>query len=167
MIRAVVVATALLLLPACRPVATAAAAAPASAAAAPTEQSPGYDAALAHELGADKYGMRSYVMAFLRAGPTPPAEAQQMQSLMRGHLENIERLADAGVLVLAGPFADDGELRGIYVFAVASVDEARKLTETDPAIRSGALVMELHPWYGSAALGEVRGIHDRIAAEHP
>lgn len=111
--------------------------------------------------------MRSYVMAFLRAGPTPPADAAQMRALMRGHLDNIERLAGAGVLVLAGPFADDGDLRGIYVFAVASVDEARKLTQTDPAIRSGALSMELHPWYGSAALGELRGIHERIAAEHP
>lgn len=127
----------------------------------------GHDAALAKELGADKYGMRAYVMALLRAGPTPPADAEQMNELMRGHLDNIQRLADDGVLVLAGPFADDGELRGIYVFAVGSVEEARALTATDPAIASGALVMELHPWYGSAALGKVNEIHERIALEHP
>lgn len=162
-----VLATALLLL-ACRPTtnATTEPTAP-TVAPAPATEAKGHDAALAKELGADKYGMRPYVMALLRAGPTPPADPAKMNELMRGHLDNIQRLADEGVLVLAGPFADDGELRGIYVFAVASVDEARTLTATDPAIQSGALVMELRPWYGTAALGKVNEIHERIALEHP
>ena len=43
--------------------------------------------------------------------------------------------------------------------------EARALTETDPAIRAGSLVMELHPWYGSAALREVNELHKQISAE--
>ena len=47
--------------------------------------------------------------------------------------------------MLAGPFADDGVLRGIYVFDVATVAEAEALTKTDPAIQAGQLVMELHP----------------------
>jgi hypothetical protein len=65
---------------------------------------------------------------------------------------------------LAGPFLEDGQLRGIYVFAVESVEEARKLTETDPAIQAGRLRMELHPWYGSAALGLVNALHKRVTA---
>ncbi|HWB75410.1 MAG TPA: YciI family protein [Nannocystaceae bacterium] len=159
----------LVLFSACRPHAAASPSAPPppSNEVRPIAETKGHDAELAKELGADKYGMRPYVMALLRAGPTPPADAEKMNELMRGHLDNIQRLADDGVLVLAGPFADDGELRGIYVFAVASVDEARELTATDPAIGSGALVMELHPWYGSAALGKVNEIHERIALEHP
>jgi uncharacterized protein YciI len=67
-------------------------------------------------------------------------------------MDNIRRLTDEGKLVLAGPFMDDGEVRGIYIFDVKTVEEAKKLTETDPAIQAGSLIIDLHPWYGSAAL---------------
>jgi uncharacterized protein YciI len=123
----------------------------------------GYDQALATRLGADEYGMRRYVMAFLRAGPNRSQNEQAAAELQRAHLDNIHRLASEGKLALAGPFLDDGELRGIYVFNVSTVEEARELTETDPAISAGIFVMELHPWYGSAALLEVNDIGLRIA----
>ena len=121
-----------------------------------------YDAALAARLKADDNGMKTYVMAFLKAGPNrnrPPQEAQKLQA---AHRANINRLAKEGKLVLAGPFADDGALRGIYIFDVATVAEAEALTKTDPAIQAGQLVMELHPWYGSAALMTVNDVHTRI-----
>lgn len=65
--------------------------------------------------------------------------------------------------MLAGPFLHDGELRGIYVFDVTTVEEAKALTETDPAIQAGSLVLELLPWYGSAALTEVNELHRVMA----
>ncbi len=68
-----------------------------------------------------------------------------------------------GKLVLAGPFMDEGDLRGIYIFNVTTIEEAQSLTETDPAIQAGSLVMELKPWYGSAALMGVNSEHDRIS----
>ena len=58
---------------------------------------------------------------------------------------------------------DNGELRGIYVFDVKDVEEARRLTETDPAVQAGSLTLELHPWYGSAALRHVNTVHEQIA----
>lgn len=128
---------------------------------------PNFDAELAVELGADDYGMRRYVMAFLKAGPTRPSDPEQAAALQRAHLDNIRRLAEEGVLVLAGPFLDGGELRGIYVFAADSVEEAEALTATDPAVLAGSLVMELHPWYGSAALMKVGAMHERIARANP
>lgn len=128
---------------------------------------PEYDAALAKRLGADEYGMHRYVIALLRAGPQRDQDEAAVEALQRAHLQNIERLAQEGKLVLAGPFMDDGDLRGIYVFDVATVQEARALTETDPAIREGRLVMELHPWYGSAAVMEIPSLHDRVAKTNP
>jgi hypothetical protein len=65
-------------------------------------------------------------------------------------------------LILAGPFLDDQQLRGIFLFTVESVEEARLLTATDPAVKPGSLGMELHPWYGSAALQEMLNIHKTI-----
>lgn len=123
---------------------------------------PIYDAALAKKLGADEYGMRKYVMAFLKAGPNRLTDSAARMQLQMAHLKNIGRLAAEGKLVVAGPFMDDQEIRGIFIFNCETVEEARKLTETDPAIKAGSLTMELHPWYGSAALMEVVAIHRTI-----
>lgn len=124
---------------------------------------PGYDPELAAELGADDYGMRPYVMAFLKSGPTPSESPERARELQSAHLANIRRMAEEGQLVLAGPFMGDGDIRGIYVFATGDVEQAREWTASDPAIQAGALKMELHPWYGSAAVMKVNDIHEKIA----
>lgn len=121
-----------------------------------------YDSVLAHRLGADRIGMKVYVMAFLKRGPDRSQDSVEAARLQAAHMANIRRLAEEGSLVLAGPFMDDGDLRGIYVFNVSTVEEARALTATDPAVKAGRLAMELHPWYGSAALMEVTRIHNTL-----
>ena len=82
--------------------------------------------------------------------------------LINCHGLNIQRLAAEGKLVVAGPFLDKQPIRGIYIFNVSSIEEAKQLTETDPSIQAGTLEMELHPWYGSAALMEVVRIHKTL-----
>lgn len=113
---------------------------------------PRYDSLLAQQLEADDYGMKMYVMAFLKRGPNRNRDSTEAAKLQRAHLDNIIRLAEEGKLITAGPFGDDGNIRGIYIFNVSSVEEARLLTETDPAIQAGSLELELRPWYGPAAL---------------
>ena len=127
-----------------------------------TEPTTGYDEMLATKLGADDYGMSRYVMAFLKAGPNRSQDSTTAVELQAAHMANIRRMTQAGQLVVAGPFLDGGDIRGIYIFAVESVEEAEELTATDPAIQAGRLVMEMHPWYGSAALKQVRGIHSKL-----
>jgi uncharacterized protein YciI len=127
------------------------------------EETVGYDSVLAGSLGADEYGMKQYVMAFLKAGPNRDQDDSTARELQAAHMANINRMAEEGKLVVAGPFLDNGELRGIYIFNVKTVEEAQALTETDPAIQAGRLVMELHPWYGSAALMQVNEAHNKLA----
>ena len=79
-------------------------------------------------------------------------------------MDNIVRLANEGKIIVAGPFLDKTELRGIFIFNVPTVEEAQKLTETDPAVKAGVFVMELHPWYGSASLIESFRIHKTLEA---
>ena len=122
-----------------------------------------YDSVLAKKLGADDYGMKQYVMAFLKRGPNRSQDSTEAARLQKAHMDNIGRLAEEGKLVLAGPFFGDGDLRGIYIFNVTTVEEAKELTETDPAIQQGTLVMELYPWYGSAGLMQVNELHNKIA----
>lgn len=112
--------------------------------------------------GADSFGMKPYVLAFLKRGPNRNQDSAYAAQLQKSHLENIGRLAEEGKLVVAGPFLDTGSIRGIYIFNVSTKEEARKLTLTDPAIQAGRLVMELHPWYGSAALIPVNAIHKQL-----
>ena len=122
-----------------------------------------FDSLRASKAGADDYGMKQYVMAFLKSGTDRGRSKEESDKLQQAHMENIGRLSDAGKLVLAGPFMSDGDLRGIYIFDVKTEEEAKALVETDPAIQAGSLIMELVPWYGSAALMEVSDIHKRIA----
>lgn len=124
-----------------------------------------FDAELAKAYGADDYGMKKYVIAFLKRGPNRDQDSITRVELQRAHMDNISKMAEDGKLVLAGPFFGDGDLRGIYVFDVQSIEEAKNLTETDPAIQAGSLVMDLKEWYGSAALMGVSEAHKKIAKE--
>lgn len=126
-----------------------------------------YDSVLARQLGADDYGMRSYVMAFLKAGPSRDQPEKEAMAIQRAHLDHIQRLSDEGKLVLAGPFLDNGEVRGIFLFNVPTLEEARELTAQDPAVISGRLIMDLHPWYGSATLLRTPELHSRISRINP
>jgi uncharacterized protein YciI len=121
-----------------------------------------YDSVLAKKLGADQYGMKHYVMAFLKTGPTKVTDSLKRIELQKAHLKNIIRLANEGKLIVAGPFLDDQPVEGIFIFNVETIEEAKALTNSDPAIQSGELVMELRPWYGSAALVEMTSLHQKI-----
>ncbi|MBN3583231.1 hypothetical protein JYB64_12600 [Algoriphagus aestuarii] len=125
-----------------------------------------YDPNLAEEVGADQYGMKKYVIAFLYRGDKVSEYSDEERSkLQEGHLANINKMAEEGKLVMAGPFFGNEELRGLYFFAVESIEEAEALTETDPSIQAGVLKMELKEWYGSAALMKMNELHRKVAKE--
>jgi uncharacterized protein YciI len=126
------------------------------------------DAALAERLGADERGMRRYVLVILGTGPVRVPDGDARRAMFAGHFANMQRLSDEGKLVLAGPFAADPDgWRGLFLLAVEGIDEARRLTETDPVIVNGEMVAEYHPWYGSAAAMMLPEIHARIAPPAP
>lgn len=130
-----------------------------------TADKPVYDGALARRLGADERGMRPYVLVILRTGPKRVPDGKARDAMFAGHFANIQRLADAGKLVLAGPFDDEGgDWRGLFVFAVETPAQARALVATDPVIASGEMVAEYHRWYGSAAAMTLPQIHPTLVA---
>ena len=63
-----------------------------------------YDSVRAAEYGAEEYGMKKYVMAFLKRGPDRSQDSATAARLQNAHLQNIRRMAEEGKLVLAGPF---------------------------------------------------------------
>ena len=113
---------------------------------------PKYDKALADSLGADEYGMKRYVLVILKTGPAK-VDKPTSDSLFAGHMKNIGRMVDMGKLVVAGPIAkNDNNFRGIFILNVRTIDEAKALLETDPAVKARVLDADCYSWYGSAAL---------------
>jgi uncharacterized protein YciI len=68
-------------------------------------------------------GPATVYLAFLvRGAKWTPGETPENAAIQKAHLANIGRLAELKKLVVAGPFGDNGTLRGIFVFRVASLE---------------------------------------------
>jgi uncharacterized protein YciI len=126
---------------------------------------PAFDAELARKLGADDYGMRSYVLVILKTGPKPMAPGPERDAMFKGHFANMQRLATEGKLAYAGPLDGVEGRRGIFILAVADIEAAKQLVATDPVIVNGEMVAEYHKHYGSAALMQVNETHAKVESK--
>lgn len=108
---------------------------------------PARAAAAEHQAG-PRPEMTTYYVGFLMKGPAWTVESTpEVERIQQGHMAHIQKMAESGKLLLAGPFSDDGKLRGMFVFAVDTMEEAMALASEDPAIEAGRLVIEMHPWF--------------------
>jgi uncharacterized protein YciI len=87
-------------------------------------------------------------MVLLKRGPSwTPQQTPETKAVQEAHMVNIRAMWEAKKLIVAGPFGDDGDLRGVFIFQVASLEEAKALAATDPAVKAGRLAVEIHPWW--------------------
>src|SRR5262245_24685450 len=121
-----------------------------------------YDSALAKRSGADARGMKRYVIGILIDGSVHISDSVENMRMQVALLKNIERMIDEGVLILAGPILENQKQKGILIFNVASVPDAKKLMESDAAVKAGVFEMEYYPWFASAALTEIPRLHKSI-----
>ena len=88
----------------------------------------------------------TYVLVTLKRGERAAERTQEERvTIQERHLANIRRLAHEGTLLVAGPYGKDNHdpaSRGIFIFGVATLDEATRLTNTDPAVIAGVLAMD-------------------------
>ena len=125
-------------------------------------QNPIYDSILAKKLHADNYGMKMYVFVMLKTGSNTSTDKVAKDKAFEGHMKNIQRMADNGMLAVAGPFEKGGNHRGLFILNVTTFEEANKLLEEDSAIKEKYLEPELIQWYGSASLMETPEIHKKL-----
>ena len=90
--------------------------------------------------------MKTFYMVFLNRGPRRDQDSATAAQLQKAHLAHMSNLAEQKKLVLAGPFLDEGETRGICIYDVPTLEEAKLLAEEDPAVKAGRLVVEVRPW---------------------
>ena len=124
---------------------------------------PNYDADLAKKLGADDYGMKSFIFVILKTGSNASEDKAAKNKAFAGHMSNMDIMLKNNKLVVAGPMGkNDKSYRGIFILNVATKEEAKKLLETDPAIKAKYLEPEFYVWYGSAALSEYLKASDKV-----
>lgn len=122
-----------------------------------------YDSVLAKTLGADELGMKTYVLVILKTGSAVITDTALRAQLFRGHFANINKLAEEGKMLTAGPIdANEQQFRGIFLFNVADVSEAKELLKGDPTVVQNIFEPLYFLLYGSAALQEIPGIHRKI-----
>lgn len=124
---------------------------------------------LADSLKADQYGMKTYFIVMLTTGKTKIEDKNKVSELMKGHMENIGKLAKEGKVTVAGPFLEKNarDYRGMFIFNTDSKDTAETWVKTDPAVAAGIFDYEIFKWYGSAALPTYLPNHAKVAKENP
>jgi uncharacterized protein len=94
----------------------------------------------------EKFEPISLFFVMLVKGPNRDQDSLTAEKIQEGHMANITKLSKSGKLLVAGPFMEDLNWRGIFILKCDTQDEAEKLIKTDPAIISGRLTYEIHPW---------------------
>ncbi|SFS75324.1 Uncharacterized conserved protein YciI, contains a putative active-site phosphohistidine [Zhouia amylolytica] len=93
--------------------------------------------------------MQQYFMAFLKKGPSRSQTKEEADSLQKLHLAHLGRMYEEGFADISGPFGDDGEIRGITIYNVPTLEMADSLANMDPMVKAGRLVIEIHPWWAA------------------
>jgi uncharacterized protein YciI len=93
--------------------------------------------------------MQKYFIAFLKSGPKWSQSQEEADSLQSLHLAHLGRMYDEGFADISGPFGDDGEIRGITIYNTPTFEMAASLANLDPMVKSGRLVIEIHPWWAA------------------
>jgi uncharacterized protein YciI len=94
--------------------------------------------------------LEAYQLVILQR-PEHPREypEEKLEEIQKAHLAHLRELAKAGKLLVAGPLDDqpDPRMRGIEIFRVGSLEEAKRLAADDPAVKAGRLEPVVMTWY--------------------
>jgi len=93
--------------------------------------------------------MQQYYMAFLKRGPIRNQNEEEAEILQEAHMAHLGKMYALGYADISGPFGDDGDLRGITIYNVPTLKMADSLANSDPMVKAGRLVIELHPWWAA------------------
>jgi uncharacterized protein len=74
----------------------------------------------------------------------PQLGEEAAAALQDAHLAHLADLHESGHLLAAGPLSDE-KFRGLSILR-ADVEEARRLKESDPAVRAGRFSVRVMPW---------------------
>ncbi len=101
------------------------------------------------EESGDTVIMQQYFIAFLKRGSNRSQNKKESDSLQKLHLEHLGKMYKEGFADISGPFGDDGDIRGITIYNTPTLQMADSLANMDPMVKSGRLMIEIHPWWAA------------------
>jgi len=117
---------------------------------APSPQAPAESHPSAPKPAAPPPNLEAYQLVILQR-PEHPRDYPQdkLEEIQQAHLAHLRELARAGKLLVAGPLDDqpDPRMRGIEIFRVGSLEEAKRLAAEDPAVKAGRLEPVVMTWF--------------------
>ena len=93
--------------------------------------------------------LERYSFVLLKRGPRAiEFSDEELNRLQEQHLAHLDAMKEQGRLVLAGPFSDqaDENLRGFCLYRT-SVEETRRLAESDPSLQAGRMAVDVMGWW--------------------
>jgi uncharacterized protein len=93
------------------------------------------------------YEMKQYWLVLLYSGGVRSQDSITAAKIQKAHINNIERLAAEGKIIMAGPMGDNGSLRGIFIMDGKDSTEIANHIKVDSAIVTGRLRFEIRPWW--------------------
>ena len=115
---------------------------------APAELKANPPAAKLDDVNKPENKIEQYWFVMLKTGPKQELDSAKKAKLFDGHMTNIIRLYNQGVLKVSGPFGkNDFKWRGFFIFDCKTKEEVEKFISTDPAITAGLLAVDIAPWY--------------------
>jgi len=110
----------------------------------------------------------SFTYVTLVSGPSSGSGTKEArQAMFQGHMANINRLAETGDLLVAGPFANpnDASWRGLFILDVAETAAARAMVASDPGISAGEFAAVIRPLRASTTLRQSLPLYRALEAE--
>ena len=68
---------------------------------------------------------------------------EKAEAIQAAHMQNIDKLAEAGKLFAAGPFEGGG---GMFILHAESLNEANSFLQSDPAVQANRFATEVFPF---------------------
>jgi len=90
---------------------------------------------------------RDYVFVFITTGDAADLTPDEQREAFGGHFSNMRRMAQAGDLLIAGPFGPplaEPDHRGLFVFDAETIEDGMAHAETDPTYQAGVFKLTPH-----------------------
>ena len=90
--------------------------------------------------------MTQYYLAIYVKGPKhSAAQTPESMELTKSHLKFIRRMIEEKQYLFAGPFVENGDNQGMAIVAATTGQEARRISDGDPAVAAGHMAVRLQP----------------------
>lgn len=87
---------------------------------------------------------RYFVLAHTPGPRWDPTKGFRQQPGIEQHVAYMQDFLDRGTLILGGPYLDNSG--GMMIFDLDTEEEARRVAEGDPTVKSGLLAVTVKPW---------------------